>query len=74
VQYALGRHPLKPFLKIFFAIVCFGLGVGFGVGAIVEFKKEYWSNPEFPAAISGMFLLGAFLLLRRKTPTNDQHR
>jgi len=59
---------LKPAVKIFFAIFCFGAGIAFGANALTEFKNEHGSNPEIPAAISGMFLLGAFLLLRRAPP------
>jgi hypothetical protein len=55
-------------VKTFFAIICFGIGVAFGVDAISEFKKEYFSSPGVPASLSAMFLLGTFLLLRRKAP------
>lgn len=55
-------------LKTFLAIICFGIGVALAVNTVAEFKKEYWSHPELPAMFSAMFLLGAFLLLRRRTP------
>jgi hypothetical protein len=54
-------------VKTFFAIICFGLGVAFAVGTYNALQSQY--NSEFawlPAMVSGMFLLGAFLLLRRK--------
>lgn len=59
---------MKTFLKTSLALLCFGIGVAFAVNALAEFKKEYWSNPEMPAMFAAMFLLGAFLLLRRKPP------
>jgi hypothetical protein len=55
---------LEALLKTVFAIICFGLAAAFAVWAIAELE-EYWGNPEPPAAISAMLLLGAFLLLRR---------
>jgi hypothetical protein len=55
-------------LRTFFAIICFGLGTAFAVGTIGEFQSYSSSDAWLPAMLSGMFLLGSFLLLRRKMP------
>jgi hypothetical protein len=54
-------------VKTFFAIICFGLGAAFAVGTYNELNSQYSNNVAWlPAMLSGMFLLAAFLLLRRK--------
>jgi hypothetical protein len=56
-------------VKTFFAIICFGIGVAFAIGTINEFQSPFSHDAAWiPAMLSGMFLLGSFLLLRRKSP------
>ena len=59
---------MKTRFETFLAIPFFALGIAFGVNALLEFKREFWSHPGIPAALSVICLLVAFLLLRRKPP------
>jgi hypothetical protein len=60
-----------PVVKIIFGVLCFGIGVGFGVDAI-----DILLHPDKPgdlaawgaAMLAAMFLLGSYLLVRRPTP------
>jgi hypothetical protein len=59
-------------VKIFFAIICFGIGVAFAIGAIhaMLYPSPYGSS-SFDAAMPGMIsAMGSFLLLRRKLPSS----
>jgi hypothetical protein len=58
-------------VKIFFGVLCFGIGVAFAVGAAHAFMHQtpYDDNvfdTAFPAFFGAMFLLGSYLLLRRE--------
>jgi hypothetical protein len=60
---------VKTFLKYFFAIICFGIGIAFSFSALEDLihPREFYSDPAWiPAMLGAMFLLGAFLLLRWK--------
>jgi hypothetical protein len=65
-----GSHIMNVF-RGFFAVVCFGLGVAFAIGAARSFMNPYASDADawMPGMVSGMFLLGSFLLLRRSPKT-----
>jgi len=56
-------------LRTFFAIICFGLGTAFAVGAIGEFQGYSSSDAWLPAMLSGMFLLGSFLAAAKNAPS-----
>jgi hypothetical protein len=60
---------MKKFVKYFFAIICFGIGVAFCISALESLirPREFFADPAWiPAMLGAMFLLGAFLLLRWK--------
>jgi hypothetical protein len=58
-------------VKIFFGVLCFGIGVAFAVGAANAIVHPAGYSDDvfdaaFPAMFGAMFLLGSYLLLRRK--------
>jgi hypothetical protein len=54
-------------LKIVLALICFGLGVALSIGTISTLQSTYESQYAWvPGMFAAMFLLGTFLLLRRK--------
>jgi len=58
---------MKAFLRYCFAFICFGIGVAFCIGTLSILKDPYSNDPAWLTGMFGsMFLLGAFLLLRRK--------
>jgi hypothetical protein len=61
------KRKFEP-LRTFFAIICFGLSAAFAIGTISQFQNYSSSDAWLPAMLSGMSLLGSFLLLRRKIP------
>jgi hypothetical protein len=58
-------------VRYFSAIICFGIGVTLAFATVQPMYSalSLGDNPEAPivAGIGGMFLLGTYLLLRRKT-------
>jgi len=52
-------------VKYVLAIICFGIGVAFAIGAIQTMQNPYSGDAWIPGMFAGMFLLGTFLLLRR---------
>jgi hypothetical protein len=58
---------VKAFLKYFFAVICFGLGIAFCIGTVSILTDPYSHDPAWLTGMIGaMFLLEAFLQLRRK--------
>jgi hypothetical protein len=57
-------------VKIICGVICFGLGVALAVGALNELVHPAYFHSgydvAFPAMFGSMFLLGSYLLLRRR--------
>jgi uncharacterized membrane protein YdcZ (DUF606 family) len=76
VRFIKGAPKRNPFIwtetmRTLAAVLCFGIGVALAIGAANQFMSEV-NNPYatslawFPGMLAAMFLLGSFLLLRRK--------
>ena len=62
-------------VRIIFGILCFGIGVAFAMAAVdaLVVERSYHSvfDVTFPSMLGAMFLLGAYLLLRRPAPSGN---
>jgi hypothetical protein len=71
LQDHLGRTgSMVRVIKVSLAVLCFGIGAAFAMGAVNALvHPDFNANPfdvAFPGMFAAMFLLGTYLLLRRK--------
>jgi hypothetical protein len=59
-----GNPDLMWVARTICGVLCFGIGVAFTAGTIDTLMRD--PPPWLPAFFAGVFLLGSYLLLRRK--------